>query len=753
MMLEAPSRYSQSAFRILGLPMTASGSEIQLRADEICVRGKLGKICQYEYDFPWMGPLDRSEETVRDAAQRLSDPLRRMHEELGWFWGWSQTDQEALARLSKNDRAGAQRIWKSQQESDGEASIIAMFNQAILAHSSVIGEEILLQDGIGPLIQFESDETHWKNWRFALQSWADLAKEERFWILFKCMVRSRDDARLTESTKDELRESLLPEILQPSLVLLEQAMRDRSLGLIRRHAQVLNQSQLPPKLFRPHFEKILEPHAVEIRQACENVTRSLNQKIVPGLASSEVSKIGLEIYGTLMQHTISALELGKILDPESRTSFVVERDSYGDALRQIATRLANEGRAHLDKNLLTSALRLLEESIRSSSASAHIRLKADKTILEEWIRDLGSSQEEQGGGDKAEAQPKGDAKTRSESTAVQQTVIDVKLNSKGQYSYRRICSCCLIPTDDMGSISGSRTENQVFQRVNHTLKLSLPICKECKTHVAWENKRKTLWWSAIIVSVVLALWIGSAIPGANWVVMSALFFLGDGIAALCLNKWVPRREFTAPHVSRGMPAHIHSLEEGSFVIRFSNERFGRTFSQANRPIVLGEDAIRISRGFISKLGIWNEKHGRLTAVAAGVLLIIGLASIPPGYRESVRTQSPPIRLSTVEKNALEQEKAELTRMHTELEADTNRLQNIRQRIDVLAARINQIDNSGFISYELQAERERLVVEHNALVDNLNALRTDALQRANDFEARRLAFNTRVEEYNRRFGRR
>ena len=85
--------------------MAASSPEIQLRADEICVRGKLGKTCRYEYDFPWMGPLDRSEEAVRDAAQRLSDPLRRMREELGWFWVWGQTDQDALARLSKNNLA------------------------------------------------------------------------------------------------------------------------------------------------------------------------------------------------------------------------------------------------------------------------------------------------------------------------------------------------------------------------------------------------------------------------------------------------------------------------------------------------------------------------------------------------------------------------------------------------------------------------------------------------------------------------
>ena len=165
------------------------------------------------------------------------------------------------------------------------------------------------------------------------------------------------------------------------------------------------------------------------------------------------------------------------------------------------------------------------------------------------------------------------------------------------------------------------------------------------------------------------------------------------------------------------------------MIRFLNERFGRLFAQANRSIVLGEATIKIPRGLAGVIGLFNEKHGRATAITAGIVLVIGLAAIPPVPHASTR--------SGVQSNHLP-----LAGTKRGLEREETELQNIQQRIDALAARINQIDGSyysGYMPYEVQEEREQLVVEHNSLVD--------------DFEARRISFNARVDEYNRRLRRR
>ncbi|MFA5349921.1 MAG: hypothetical protein WC357_01155 [Candidatus Omnitrophota bacterium] len=148
-------KYQNNAFRILGLLASASTQEIISRVGEIKVKKSLGFEMVYEYDFPWMGPLDRSEENVINALQRLEDPVARLKEEIFWFWLESEEDKRALDYLKNNKRQAAHDIWRSiaynsnvqssnsdsSVEKPSEKSIAACLNDAILAHSSVIARE------------------------------------------------------------------------------------------------------------------------------------------------------------------------------------------------------------------------------------------------------------------------------------------------------------------------------------------------------------------------------------------------------------------------------------------------------------------------------------------------------------------------------------------------------------------------------------------------------------------------------------
>ena len=103
--------YQNNAFRVLGLLTNAGTKDIVSRAEEIKAKKSVDVHDVYEYDFPWLGPLDRSEENISSAVQRLEDPVRRIKQELSWFWVQSQDDKDALTWLSRYRPKSAVDIW------------------------------------------------------------------------------------------------------------------------------------------------------------------------------------------------------------------------------------------------------------------------------------------------------------------------------------------------------------------------------------------------------------------------------------------------------------------------------------------------------------------------------------------------------------------------------------------------------------------------------------------------------------------
>lgn len=142
-------RYENNAFRVLGITPSASMKDIMQRVNEIKVKESLGMQAAYDYDFAWMGPVDRSAQGAISALQRLENPISRLKEEMCWFWFYTEKDKQAIEYLVAGNRQSAHEIWKevASYGGDGDHSISALFNQFVLAHSSVIGKEIILKYG------------------------------------------------------------------------------------------------------------------------------------------------------------------------------------------------------------------------------------------------------------------------------------------------------------------------------------------------------------------------------------------------------------------------------------------------------------------------------------------------------------------------------------------------------------------------------------------------------------------------------
>ena len=74
-----------NAYRVLGLGATASRSDIHAAGGSIKRTLKLGVQKGTDWDFPWLGPVERSEGLVQHSSGQLADVGRRLTERLFWF--------------------------------------------------------------------------------------------------------------------------------------------------------------------------------------------------------------------------------------------------------------------------------------------------------------------------------------------------------------------------------------------------------------------------------------------------------------------------------------------------------------------------------------------------------------------------------------------------------------------------------------------------------------------------------------------
>jgi hypothetical protein len=227
-LLEAstPTVYRHNAFRITGLAVDSTPREIKRRIDDLKAAHEMGDADE-EHTHAFALAPPPTMEHIREAAQRLNDPERRIIEEFFWFWPdeWGDGKNDAgLRALLNGDKDTAFKKWmEALADHHGQASVIAKHNLAAMYQLVALDSE---HYALTAELESDQHETISKYWRTCFRWWEELTEDEAFWSLVADRIRMLDDPRLTTGFVRRMRMTL-PEAMDKINAMLAIAFIER----------------------------------------------------------------------------------------------------------------------------------------------------------------------------------------------------------------------------------------------------------------------------------------------------------------------------------------------------------------------------------------------------------------------------------------------------------------------------------------------------------------------------------------------
>ena len=138
-----PGAIAENPFRILALPANASEREIQKRIRTLSRYAEVGKEMELDFDFPVLGPVERSLEAIRRAASQIEHSQERLVHALFWFLKQDSVDEVALSHLAKGSKEKARSVWQKvpRTKSVSDRQLSALFNTGTLDLVDAFGHE------------------------------------------------------------------------------------------------------------------------------------------------------------------------------------------------------------------------------------------------------------------------------------------------------------------------------------------------------------------------------------------------------------------------------------------------------------------------------------------------------------------------------------------------------------------------------------------------------------------------------------
>jgi len=270
-----PELYRQNAFRVLGLPVSATMRDIKRKQAKLKMREKLGINSTTEQGRYLQLKPPPDEGDIAKAMQRLQDPETRLLDELFWFWphDLSLAEDEGLKLLAENKVNDALALW-TKYETEGTSEKVSTHNLAVLYHASALDLEHKVANGS---LNEKQMEIYRRCWKGAYKRWERLLYDESFWSRLAARIRMLNDPRLTTGSTHRIQNSLPKALLLINARLALQAAEKGKKQDVQRHIMLMQKSG---------FDQVLVNEA--LRDAVSNIRQRI--KVICDPAESKANK-------------------------------------------------------------------------------------------------------------------------------------------------------------------------------------------------------------------------------------------------------------------------------------------------------------------------------------------------------------------------------------------------------------------------------------------------------------------------------
>jgi hypothetical protein len=234
----------ENAYRVLGVNAGASRSDIQAAEASIKRSLKLGVAKSSEWDFPKLGPVERSAGLVQHAAGRLANVERRLIERLFWFGPSSQE----LAKAPSSDPS-------------------ARHDRALMALSEAIRSDPTFADTA--------------LWIQAVKDWQTAVTSDDYWMwVLKLEDGGGFEPRANLGDTDKARRQAVKLATTPIVDAAKSAIAQSDEAAAGRALYILHNSGLPEELHVSMENDVVGAAEAELTALCESVCKDLREKIV-----------------------------------------------------------------------------------------------------------------------------------------------------------------------------------------------------------------------------------------------------------------------------------------------------------------------------------------------------------------------------------------------------------------------------------------------------------------------------------------
>lgn len=270
-----PEIYLHNSFRITGLVVDAGARDIKRRLDDIQHAEETGAAeSEHDHLFALKPPPNLS--LIRDAAQKLKDPITRFIDEFFWFWPaeWGKGYQDkSIAHVKTGNQEEALKYWEAGVEyAEGRDKVIARHNVAVAYHLMALdGERKAVKD----IVSERAAAAIHMNWKKAFQCWEELQGDELFWSIVSERIRLLDDPRLTTGFARRFRSNLPEAMDRINAMLAIKYAEMRKLEDVKRHITYMNETHVGLDDVAKSLEELTKSFKSRVDAAIEKSTNDM----------------------------------------------------------------------------------------------------------------------------------------------------------------------------------------------------------------------------------------------------------------------------------------------------------------------------------------------------------------------------------------------------------------------------------------------------------------------------------------------